>query len=159
MGSALTDLIDVRSAVEPKVAELAAQRADAGSVARLRQLLERFRKAQVTDLRRGDSLLHIAIAQVASSDLLMDSVLKIQIRLHDLLAFLASTPTPKAAARHETRQHEKIVEAIASGNADAAHSAMATHLAATEELLSGLMKDRSGSAGRAAVERRAASTS
>jgi GntR family L-lactate dehydrogenase operon transcriptional regulator len=136
LGGSLLDLIDLRAAVEPKAAELAAARGAPGAVVRLQALLDRSHEAPVSGLRRSDSLLHIAIARMAASDLLMDSVLKVQTRLHDLLAFLTVVPTPKVAARHESRQHESIVDAIAARDARGAREAMATHTAATEELLS-----------------------
>ena len=82
----------------------------------------------------------------------------LQTRLHDLLGFLAVVPTPKVAARHESRQHEKIVEAIVERDPTAAHRAMATHVAATEELLAALQRTRTPSAAGAQVAR-AVSTS
>jgi DNA-binding FadR family transcriptional regulator len=139
LGPTLTDLVEIRSALEPKAAELAAERVDPEAVDQLRELLHRSHDAPVTDLRRSDSLLHIAIAKMASSELLMDSVLKVQSQLHELLEFLSVVPTPQAAARHESRQHERIVEAIADGDSQGAREAMATHIKATEELLRGVL--------------------
>lgn len=159
MGPSLFDLIDVRAAVEPKAAELAAHRADPHAILRLQALLERGQKAPVAELRRSDSLLHIAIAQMAFSDLLMDSVLKVQTRLHDLLAFLAVVPTPQVAARHESRQHVKIVEAIARRDAAGAREAMAKHVEATEELLGDVLKIPAARERRTSVQRPTAGTS
>jgi DNA-binding FadR family transcriptional regulator len=139
MGPALTDLIEIRSAIEPKAAELAAERAEPGSVERLRGVLHLSHDAPVTELRANDSLVHIAIAKISASELVMDSVLKVQSQLHELLAFLAVVPTPQVAARAESRQHGKIVEAIARGDAQRAREAMAKHVEATEELLRGVL--------------------
>ena len=158
LGPALTDLIEIRSAVEPKAAELAAERAEPPAIQRLRDVLNRSHDAPVTELRRSDSLVHIAIAKIAASELLMDSVLKVQSQLHELLAFLAVVPTPQVAARHESRQHEKIVEAIARGDSQGAREAMAKHVEATEELLRGVLNFGTRPSRRAAAQR-AASTS
>jgi len=89
----------------------------------------------------------------------MDAVLRVQSRLHDLLAFLSVVPTPKAAARHESRQHGTIVEAIAERDSDRAREAMAKHIAATEDLLKGLMKRGSPSLPGGRSEPRAAASS
>ena len=159
LGPALFDLIDIRSAVEPKAAELAAQRRDPHLVATLQALLSRSHQAPVTVLRRTDSLLHIGIAQMASSELLMDAVLKVQTRLHDLLAFLSVVPTPKVAARHESRQHETILEAIARGDSQGARDSMAKHVEATEELLYSVLKISPSRVGAPSVRRRAARSS
>jgi DNA-binding FadR family transcriptional regulator len=158
LGPGLSDLIEIRSAVEPKAAELAAERADPEAVGRLREILERSHDAPVTELRRTDSLVHIAIAKLAASELLMDSVLRVQSQLHELLAFLTVVPTPQVAARHESRQHERIVEAIARGDGKGAHDAMAKHINATEELLTGIL-DAGSRPTRRAPAQRSASTS
>lgn len=158
MGPALTDLIEIRSAVEPKAAELAAERAEPHAIERLRGVLNRSHDAPVTELRRSDSLVHIGIAKIAASELLMDSILKVQSQLHDLLAFLAVVPTPQVAARHESRQHEKIVEAIARGDSQRARDTMAKHVEATEELLKGVLNFGARPSRRAATQR-AANTS
>jgi DNA-binding FadR family transcriptional regulator len=159
MGAGLNHLIDIRAAVEPRAAELAAKRITPAGVERLRRLLEQFRGVSVNELRRGDSLVHITIAELAASDLLMDAVLRVQSRLHDLLAFLSVVPTPKAAARHESRQHGTIVEAIAERDPGRAREAMAKHIAATEDLLKGLMKRGSPSLPGSRSEPRAAASS
>jgi DNA-binding FadR family transcriptional regulator len=159
MGEGLHHLIDVRAAVEPRAAELAAKRVTAEGIERLRRSLERFRDVSVNELRKGDSLVHITIAELAASDLLMDAVLRVQSRLHDLLAFLSVLPTPKAAARRESRQHGTIVEAMAKRDSTGAREAMAKHIAATEDLLKGLMKRGSTSVSGSRSESRAVASS
>jgi DNA-binding FadR family transcriptional regulator len=137
MGPAFREALDVRAAVEPKAAELAAGRADRPAVERLRSVLTVARSAPPGDSRRWDSTLHIAIAQAADSPLLLDLVLRMQMQLHELLAFLA-LPELKVAARRSSEQHERIVEAIARGDARGAREAMDEHVRTTHELLASI---------------------
>jgi DNA-binding FadR family transcriptional regulator len=139
MGSTLADLIDLRAAVEPKAAELAAERATDVEVRSLQWLLTQSQAAPAAELRQTDSTLHIAIAHAAHSDRLLDAVLEEQMRLHDLLAYLPVAPTLRPAARHSTNEHGRIVDAIASRDAIAARDAMAAHIRSTHELLLGLV--------------------
>lgn len=139
MGSTLTDLIDLREAVEPKAAELAATRATDTQIRSLQWLLAQSQAAPAAELRQTDSTLHIAIAHAARSDRLLDAVLDEQMRLHDLLAYLPVAPTLRPAARHSTEEHGRIVDAITTRDGPAAREAMAAHIRATHDLLRGLL--------------------
>lgn len=140
MGRTLFDLMDLRSAVESKSAELAALRADKRDIERLSSLVVRSKEAPLSKRRKTDSALHITIAWTANSDLLLDAVLDEQMRLHELLAFLSLTRTPEPAARHSSLQHGQIVDLIAKGDAPGARVAMEEHIAGTNEQLMQVLK-------------------
>jgi DNA-binding FadR family transcriptional regulator len=140
MGSTLRDLIDLRGAVEPKAAELAALRATDDDLENMRWLQDRALKSPVEELRQADSTLHIAIAYAARSDLLLDSVLEVQIRLHDLLAHLQLTTDLKPPGHRSSVQHREVVQAIADRDPAAAREAMAEHIRHTHEAMLALVE-------------------
>jgi DNA-binding FadR family transcriptional regulator len=145
LGSTLRDLLDLRTAVEPTAAELAASRATGEQVEVLRWLLERSQAATVPDLRQADSTLHIAIAHAAGSDRILDLVLEEQMRLHDILAYLPFARDKEDLVARSTGQHGKIVDAIARRDGDAAWHAMKDHIAATNGIIFSLLQRRSTS--------------
>lgn len=135
MGRNLPDLLDMRAAVEPKTAELAALRASDEAIANLKWLADRGRRAQRSDLRRADSTLHIAIAHSARSERLLDFVLEEQMRLHDLLGYLPIARDLHHEQDGSQHQHGLIVEAIAARAPDKAYQAMRDHVEGTNRLL------------------------
>jgi DNA-binding FadR family transcriptional regulator len=135
MRETLPQLLDMRAAVEPKTAELAALRATDEAIANLKWLAERGRRAQRSELRRADSTLHIAIAHTARSERLLDFVLEEQMRLHDLLGYLPIARDLHHEQDGSQHQHGLIVEAIAAHDPDKAYQAMRDHVEATNKLL------------------------
>jgi GntR family transcriptional regulator, transcriptional repressor for pyruvate dehydrogenase complex len=140
MGQSLLDLLDMRAAVEPKVAELAALRATDEAIENLRWLVERAKRVPQGELRQADSTLHIAIAHTARSDHLMDLVLEEQMRLHDLLGYLLTAPALRNERGDSALQHGRIVEAIAKRDLEASYQAMRAHIEATNRILVDIMK-------------------
>jgi DNA-binding FadR family transcriptional regulator len=143
MGGTLRDLIDLRTSVEPAAAELAASRATDEQIEVLRWLLERSQSAAIPDLRQTDSTLHIAIAHAAGSNLILDLVLEEQMRLHDILAYLPFARDNGDPVARSTGQHGKVVDAIARRDGAAARNAMKDHIAATNDIIFGLLQRRS----------------
>jgi len=140
MGKQIPELLDMRVAVEPKAAELAAIRASDEAIENLRWLAARSERVPPDELRQADSTLHIAIAHTARSDRLLDLVLEEQMRLHDLLAYLSSAPGLRDERGHSGVQHTGVVEAIAERDPRAAYDAMHRHIEATNALLSDVLK-------------------
>jgi GntR family transcriptional repressor for pyruvate dehydrogenase complex len=140
MNGALPSLLDMRAAVEPKAAELAAVRASDGAIANLQWLAERGRRAHRAELRQADSTLHIAIAHTARSERLLDLVLEEQMRLHDLLGYLPTAPTLHSEQDGSNLQHGLVVQAIADRDPDRAYRAMRDHVEATNRLLNDHLK-------------------
>lgn len=140
MGPLIPELLDMRSAVEPKAAEFAARRASDGSIENLRWLAERAKRVPPAELRQADSTLHIAIAHTARSDRILDLVLEEQMRLHELLAYLSLAPKLRDEQGHSGVQHDQIVEAIADRDPPGAFLAMHDHIEAKNALLADVLK-------------------
>jgi GntR family transcriptional repressor for pyruvate dehydrogenase complex len=140
MGPLIPELIDMRAAVEPKAAELAAARATDEAIENLRWLADRAQRVPAPELRQADSTLHIAIAHTARSARLLDLVLEEQMRLHELLAFLSTSPGLRGEQGHSEVQHLRIVDAIVDRDPEAAYAAMRDHIEATNALLSDVLK-------------------
>jgi DNA-binding FadR family transcriptional regulator len=140
MGPLIPELLDMRAAVEPKAAELAAMRGSDDAIENLRWLAARSEHVPADELREADSTLHIAIAHTARSDRLLDLVLEEQMRLHDLLAFLSAAPALRGERDPSGVQHNRIVDAIAERDPEGAYRAMHDHIEATNVLLSEVLK-------------------
>jgi DNA-binding FadR family transcriptional regulator len=140
MDRSLPDLLDMRAAVEPKAAELAALRASDEAIGNLRWLVEHAKRVPRSELRQADSTLHIAIVHTARSDQLLDLVLEEQMRLHDLLQYLPTAASLGNRRVHSAVQHDRIVEAIADRDPQASYEAMRDHIEATADTLTDLFK-------------------
>jgi GntR family transcriptional repressor for pyruvate dehydrogenase complex len=140
MGDLIPELLDMRAAVEPKAAELAALRATDQAIENLRWLADRSHRVPASELRQADSTLHIAIAHTARSDRLLDLVLEEQMRLHELLAYLSLAPGLRDEQGHSVLQHNRVVDAIADRDPAASYQAMHDHIDATNAILSDVLK-------------------
>jgi GntR family transcriptional repressor for pyruvate dehydrogenase complex len=140
MDPSILDLLDMRAAVEPKAAELAALRATDEAIDNLHWLVERAKRVPQSELRQADSTLHIAIAHTAGSDRLLDLVLEEQMRLHDLLGYLPMAPALRSEHGHSVVQHQRLVDAIAERDPQASYQAMRNHIEATNDILIDLLK-------------------
>ena len=132
MGAGLLDALDLRWAVEPTIAELAARRSDAGGVGVLVRLQEVCAAAGGRAYRPADMLFHTELATLARSPSLALAARDIQVRLTDMFN---ATPVIEDVLRHSDRQHEAIVEAVGRGDAVAARKAMEEHLTASHAFL------------------------
>lgn len=125
-GATPRDLVEARELIEAQSARRAAERAKPEDVARLRDLVEAFDKAQSTIERtQCDLALHATIAQVSNNPVLgilfgaiAPLVLDVQLR---------SLADPAILQRGAPLHHD-IVEAIADGDADRAAAAMSEHI-------------------------------
>lgn len=138
MGAQLQDALDFRRVVEPGAAALAATRmVRAEDAESLREALDAATAASDDRARRGaDSRLHLRIAELAGSPLLLAAVTDAQLRIGELLAAI---PVLSANLAHSDRQHAAVVEAILAGEAERASRMMAEHCDATSALLRGFL--------------------
>jgi GntR family transcriptional repressor for pyruvate dehydrogenase complex len=132
------DVLDYRRVVEPGAAALAASR---GLTADQRAWLVASRAdvesaAGVAEHRQADSRLHLAIAAVCGSDLLLASVTQVQGLVHQMLTAI---PVLAPNIAHSSAQHRLVVDAILAGDPTAARAAMEDHCDATSALLRGLL--------------------
>lgn len=139
-------LLELRISLETEAAALAAKRATAAQVDRLRALLDAIEAAA---LRGGDAAdpdfeFHLTVAEATDNHF-----------FPDLLRHLGRSIIPRtridssAAAKQDrgeylravNREHQDIFRAIARSDSDAARAAMRTHLANSRERLRALRGD------------------
>jgi GntR family transcriptional repressor for pyruvate dehydrogenase complex len=137
-GPQLADALDFRRVVEPGAAQLAATR-DLSSDQRawlVASEAEVRSAAPGAPHRIADSRLHLAIATLSGSPMLIEAVTRVQTAVHDLLTGIPVLPRN---IEHSHRQHLAVVHAVLAGDADTARDVMAQHCDATSALLRGLL--------------------
>jgi DNA-binding FadR family transcriptional regulator len=127
------DLLDIRLAIEPRMAAKASQEATAGEIAELRVLLEETEalilKGQ--DHRQKDIELHVKIAQI-SRNLVVPNLIPI---IQQAISYYLDIENK--ALRNETLQtHRLIVDAIGNHDAVKAMDAMTLHVVYFMNILS-----------------------
>jgi DNA-binding FadR family transcriptional regulator len=133
LGNGLEDALVLRSALEAGAAEAAASRSlSEAEQEHLRRCLAETSAARLSDYRRLDSRLHLAIAEVTGSPSLTSATADVRMRLNELLDAI---PLLERNIQHSNEQHEAIVEAILAGDPEAARRAMQEHLSGTAALL------------------------
>lgn len=132
------DVLTFRRVVEPGAAALAASAAlTAAQRGFLTEALDAATAAPDDGTRRvADSRLHLAVATLSGSALLVDAVATTQARLAELLSAI---PVLRANITHSDLQHADLVDAVLRGDADRARSVMEDHCDATSALLRGLI--------------------
>lgn len=123
------DLFDVRTALEPLAARLAARRADGEGAERLREVLARARDA--TDLGELDLLaaynteFHSLVVELSGNDYLGLLVAPMARRVQWVFRTSAATRAP-----HSWTEHEELLRAIVSGDEEYAEAVARSHVAA-----------------------------
>ncbi|WP_460775646.1 FadR/GntR family transcriptional regulator [Microbacterium sp. GXF7504] len=133
----IDDVLGMRRVLEGGAARAAAQRT---MTAEERDALWRRHttaaEAGLTEYRRLDSLLHLTIAEAAGIPSLVPLIAENRAHVN---TWLDAFPLLPRAIEHSEAQHERIVQAILAGRADAAEAAMLDHLAASETLMRGFL--------------------
>ena len=123
--SLLFDLGEIRLAVEPRSAALAAQQRNNAHIVQMRSSIEQMRRERSNSagFAEADLRLHIAIAE-ASNNLFMRSMGGV---IHAALraSFLISAPVSERERDVTIEAHVRIVDAIENRNPKAASAAMA----------------------------------
>jgi DNA-binding FadR family transcriptional regulator len=133
----LDDVLGMRRVIETGAARAAASRSlDAADRAALRAQFEAAASADADGYRRADTLLHLAIAELAGVPSLIPLAVDNRARIN---AWLDTFPLLPRNIEHSDAQHERIVGAILDGRADAASAAVLEHLAGSEALLRGFL--------------------
>ncbi len=136
-GAALDDVLEFRRIVEPGAARLAAtQRLAADQRRWLADSTRAVREADTGSMRIADSRLHLAVATLTGSPMVIEAVTRAQAALGDLLAAI---PVLRTNIEHSHDQHDALVAAILDGDDEAARAAMEEHCDATSALLRGLI--------------------
>jgi DNA-binding FadR family transcriptional regulator len=119
------DLTEIRLAIEPRAAALAAKRRDPVAIAELRGAIAAMDRATQTrrEFAEADLAFHQAIG-AASGNVLMRSISAV-IETALVASFTMSSPIDDPELHiHNVRSHEKIVDAIEAGDEVAAADAM-----------------------------------
>jgi DNA-binding FadR family transcriptional regulator len=121
----LFDLAEIRLAVEPRSAALAAQRRNNAHIAEMRRSIEQMRreKSNPVGFAEGDLSFHIAVAEASSNPFMRSMGAVIQAALR--ASFLRSAPVSERERDITIDAHERIVDAIENKNPEAASAAMA----------------------------------
>lgn len=130
-----TELLELRSGLEIYVARLAAARVEASDLDALRTHVERMRSS-IGDLKafaRADSDFHLALAGAAGNTTLIDLLHVVRSLLQ---VYADRAVHDEREARIAVDEHDAVYRAIERGDADAAASAMATHMATASARLS-----------------------
>lgn len=120
----LTSLYEIRLAVEPAAAALAALRRTDEQVARLRSIIQDFQRPGHTraTFAEIDLALHLEIAAVSGNPFMRAVGAIIEAAL--VATFVDTAPADAERLAASAREHGTIVEAIAAGDAAAAARAM-----------------------------------
>ena len=94
------------------------------------------READVDSHRIADSRLHLAIATLTGSPMVVEAVTRAQAALGELLGQI---PVLRINIEHSHEQHDAVVAAILAGDPDTARTTMEEHCDATSALLRGLI--------------------
>ena len=120
----LRDLADIRLAVEPRAAALAAERRPDESIATLRESVARMRSfaSDTLEFADADLRLHLDVATVSGNPFMRSIGAVIEAALR--ASFRLSAPTEEKEREVTLATHEQIVEAIAARDPEGAATAM-----------------------------------
>lgn len=134
------ELLTVRGALDALAGEEAAERQDAGEIAKIRAAHEAFLAAvdepdgPADRLAELDFGFHVAVATAAGNKLLRDLLVELHNHLAESRAVFFN-PGDRAAA--SGREHAAILEAIERGDAAAAKVATDAHIASVRVVMEG----------------------
>ncbi|GAB2817250.1 FCD domain-containing protein [Alpinimonas psychrophila] len=133
----IADILVLREILETGAARHASVRAlSAAEREQLWAVLGESRTANDSDYRRLDSRLHLFIAELTGSSTLLAQVAHCRMRINELLDGI---PLLSPNIAHSNEQHEQIVLAILTGDAQGAEAAMRDHVSGSASLLRGFL--------------------
>jgi GntR family transcriptional repressor for pyruvate dehydrogenase complex len=139
------ELAEVREALEPQVAALAAEHATSEDLARLQTLVEQLEasaaKADIGACVLADLEFHLELAAASKNKLLI----AVMSGLRQVMSTWLQTQIERAYSEVRTRGHRLVYEAIASHDAERARDEMRVHI--REAYLSLLDKEDTPAAG------------
>jgi DNA-binding FadR family transcriptional regulator len=120
----LRDLAEIRLAVEPRAASLAAERRSMDDLAEMRRSIERMRRepSDSVGFADGDLSLHLAVANASGNPFMRSIGAVIEAALRT--SFLLSAPVEERERDIAIHSHERIVDAIEDKDVEAASAAM-----------------------------------
>ncbi|MEV6669785.1 FCD domain-containing protein [Streptomyces sp. NPDC051162] len=131
------DTLRFREVLEVGAAGLcAAHGLDEEQAARLRAALDATHDAPLTEYRRLDTLFHLTLTELSGSPTLAAQYAAVRATVNGLLDRI---PLLVRNLEHSQLQHTALVEAILSGEAEAAREVMREHCCGTAALLRGFL--------------------
>ncbi|MDF2995627.1 MAG: GntR domain protein [Xanthobacteraceae bacterium] len=120
----LRDLAEIRLAVEPRAASLAAERRSTDDLTEMRRSIERMRRepSDSVGFADGDLSLHLAVANASGNPFMRSIGAVIEAALRT--SFLLSAPVEERERDIAILSHERIVDAIEDKDVEAASAAM-----------------------------------
>jgi DNA-binding FadR family transcriptional regulator len=138
LGAEAWAVLDYRVAIETGATVLAAERAEAGQLDRLDELVGRMLEVHDFDVyRRADIRFHIGLAEAARSPRLVSAMTEVQGRMSELITRL---PHPPELLTHSNAQHGRLVRLLRQGETGRAVRLMREHIEGTEHILAGLLR-------------------
>lgn len=121
----LRDLADIRLAVEPRAAALAAERRTEADLVLMAAAIDKMRieaAREATGFAEADLSLHLLVANASGNPFMRSIGAVVEAALR--VSFLLSAPVDEGGYAISVAAHARIVEAIAARDADAAAAAM-----------------------------------
>src|SRR6266540_1650066 len=136
----LSELAEARKVVEAATAELAAQRADAASLSRLQQHVDRARPLLREPITHADASMdfHVELARAAGNEVLYATV----EAYRELLVPSIRDLRDEKSGRATQKAHEELVEAVRRHDPEGAREVMLLHLSDFEKRLRRRLADR-----------------
>ncbi|MDX6352392.1 MAG: GntR family transcriptional regulator, transcriptional repressor for pyruvate dehydrogenase complex [Streptomyces sp.] len=131
----LRDVAELRETIEPKFAELAAERATRATLYALEQVLEKSgRDVSLEESLKADITFHMLLAQASQNPLMVALNSLANSWTESVRSFSHETAEARRCSHHG---HQRIFDAVQSGNGAAARDAMLAHLADVANLTRG----------------------
>lgn len=127
----LDDVVEARAVLERSSARLAAERADAEDLARMRERLDRMDEVGLPReaFNDCDTDFHVAIAEAAGNRLVADLTVSVRNAVRQtLLTVFHRVGDWEAVAARLRAEHRAIYDAVAAGEAEAAGEAVEAHI-------------------------------
>jgi DNA-binding GntR family transcriptional regulator len=134
-------VLDYRITVETGATVLAAERATAEDLERLRGFTDEMgatEGARFEVYRRADVRFHIGVAEACHSPRLVAAMTEVQGQMTDLIQRIAH---PDEVLSRSNAQHERLLTLLRRKDVGGAVRLMREHCAGTEHILAGLMPD------------------
>ena len=128
--TSLTDILEARSAIEPIIARLSAQRAGQADVVMIEQYAAMADKARNwANWEKWDDLLHRAIAEASGNGLLISIIDQLlRIKTHPRWTIERAAKFDPALAARYGREHHAIISCVIGRDGEGAEAAMRRHM-------------------------------
>ena len=130
----ILEFAEVRLAIEPAAAALAAQKADENSMSEIREALERMKSAERNedDPLASDIAFHVAVLKAANNRFFWSLRFMVEVALRFSIRI---TNRRKGVERANVADHEKILNAIIAHDQQAAEASMRSLILESKMLL------------------------